>query len=277
LILAAHHSIGDGISAMFLMRDLLESLEGHALEELPARPCLEDFVGNGPAAPVGPSPSFNEVAPVEKPGSPQVANIDIEPRDVETLLARCREERTTVQGGLLAAVLRALGNAPASRCLAPVSVRHLCPPIADDFGLYIAAGTATLDGQSDSDFWSVARRAREEVGNALDPHALRSRAAAMISLASQNRGRRCTYQDYRRGVNYHAVLSNLGRFPLMPRVRQFRVTAIYPVLNIELEPVIAVGTAGGRMSLTLTSHGSPGIDLLGSIVGEVMNQCRSRP
>ena len=40
LILAAHHSIGDGISAMFLVRDLVESLEGHAIEQLPARPCL---------------------------------------------------------------------------------------------------------------------------------------------------------------------------------------------------------------------------------------------
>jgi hypothetical protein len=266
LILAAHHSIGDGISAMFLVRDLLESLEGHALDELPARPCLEDFIGSEAAAQVGPSTSFSESAPVEIPGSPQVVSVDIEPRDVETLLARCREERTTIQGALLAAVLLELRNGPFSRCLAPVSVRHLCSPIADDFGLYIAAGVAVLDGHSD--FWPLARRAREEVANALDPDALRRHAAAMISYMAQNREPRCTYQDYRRGVNYGAVLSNLGRFPIMPRVRQFRVTAIYPVLNIELEPVIAVGTAGGRMSLTLTFHGSPGVELLLSIVRE---------
>jgi hypothetical protein len=270
LIIAAHHSIGDGISAMFLVRDLLESLEGHALEELPVRPCVEDFIGHEPAAPTGPNPGFSEADPVEIPGTPQVASIDIEPRDVEILQARCREERTTVQGALLAAVLLELRNGPVSRCLAPVSVRHLCPPIADDFGLYIAAGTATLDGHSNSDFWPLARRAREEITNALDPDALRMRAAAMISLMSQKRGPRCIYQDYRRGVNYRAALSNLGRFPLMSRVRQFRVTAIYPVLNIESEPVIAVGTAGGRMGLTLTSHGSPGIELLESIVREVM-------
>ena len=32
LILAVHHSIGDGVSAMYLTRDLLQSMEGHDLE-----------------------------------------------------------------------------------------------------------------------------------------------------------------------------------------------------------------------------------------------------
>jgi hypothetical protein len=244
LILAAHHSVGDGISAMFLVRDLLESLEGHALEQLLARTCLEDFIGSERAAPAGAIPSLAEATPVEIRGSPQVASMDIEPRDLETLLSRCREERTTIQGALLAAVLRETRNGPVSRCLAPVSMRHLCPPIADDSGPYIAAGTAILDGHANSDFWPLARRAREEVINGLDPRALRRRTSAMISLVAQNREPQCIYQHYLRGVDYGAVLSNLGRFPLMPRVRQFHVTAIYPVLNVELEPVIAVGTAG---------------------------------
>ena len=73
-----------------------------------------------------------------------------------------------------------------------------------------------------------------------------------------------------------AVLSNLGRFPLMTRVRQFRVTAVYPVLNIEYEPLITVATAGGHMSLTLTSEGSPGAEWLSSVVGEAMNHSRER-
>jgi hypothetical protein len=32
LILAVHHSIGDGLSAMYLVRDLLESMEGYGLK-----------------------------------------------------------------------------------------------------------------------------------------------------------------------------------------------------------------------------------------------------
>ena len=42
LIIVVHHSIGDGVSAMFVVRDLLESMEGHRLEELPVGDAFED-------------------------------------------------------------------------------------------------------------------------------------------------------------------------------------------------------------------------------------------
>lgn len=51
LILTAHHSIGDGISSMYLVRDLLESIEGHHLDELPRRPPLENIVPSVKPAP----------------------------------------------------------------------------------------------------------------------------------------------------------------------------------------------------------------------------------
>ena len=59
LILAVHHSIGDGVSAIFLVRDLLKFMEGYELEELPPRSALEDLVPTPPAAPTNqlqPSP-----------------------------------------------------------------------------------------------------------------------------------------------------------------------------------------------------------------------------
>jgi hypothetical protein len=75
----------------------------------------------------------------------------------------------------------------------------------------------------------------------------------MASLLAQNQAPKSLYEAYRRGVNYGAVLSNLGRFPLLPRVKHFRVTAVYPVVNVDTEPVIAVATAAGRMTVTITS------------------------
>jgi hypothetical protein len=45
--------------------------------------------------------------------------------------------------GSLAAILLSLPD-PVARCLAPVNIRHLCPPVADDFGLYISSGTTSL-------------------------------------------------------------------------------------------------------------------------------------
>jgi hypothetical protein len=155
-------------------------------------------------------------------------------------------------------------------------VRHLCSPIADDFGLYISSGIAVLAEQSALDFWSLARHAKEEVSSALAPQVLRAKAAAAASLLARNRKPRLLYEDFRSLVNYRAVLSNLGRFPLMPRVQQFRVTAVYPVLNVEYEPLITVATVGGRMTLTLTHDGSLGTQWLRSLIGEALNHSRDR-
>ena len=48
------------------------------------------------------------------------------------------------------------------------------------------------------------------------------------------------------------VLSNLGRFSNSDRAASLRVAALYLLLNAELEPGIAIGTADGRIGVSLT-------------------------
>lgn len=61
------------------------------------------------------------------------------------------------------------------------------------------------------------------------------------------------YERVWRGFGYDAVLTNLGRFPETSRVTRFRVTAVYPILSPELEPVVAVATADERAFITLNT------------------------
>ena len=81
-----------------------------------------------------------------------------------------------------------------TRCLAPVNVRSLFPPIEEDFGLYISSGTAGLDGDSPRDFWAVARTAREQVARAVDLAPLGRRAAAISSLMARIQDPRAIYE-----------------------------------------------------------------------------------
>jgi len=67
-------------------------------------------------------------------------------------------------------------------------------------------------------------------------------------------------------VNYGAVLSNLGRFPALAKVRNFRVTAMYPVHSVEVYPIAAIATAHGRMSVTITSDKPTGADWMRSFL-----------
>jgi len=51
LILAISHSIADGISAMFLIHDILAAAAGQSLEVLPMPPSAEELLGVVPVAP----------------------------------------------------------------------------------------------------------------------------------------------------------------------------------------------------------------------------------
>jgi NRPS condensation-like uncharacterized protein len=120
LILTAHHSIGDGISSMYLIRDLLESIEGQRLEELPPRPPREDILPSVKGAPVeqrhesSPAPAKSRI--VDRPQKPMLQTLDISSSELERMLVRCREEGTTLQGALLAAVLLSLAEKENIRC-----------------------------------------------------------------------------------------------------------------------------------------------------------------
>jgi hypothetical protein len=95
LILTAHHSIGDGVSSMYLVRDLLEAMEGHRLEELPPRPPLEDIVPGLNEAPLQqgytPSPPPAKLRITDRPRKQVVRTLDISSTELEPILVRCRD------------------------------------------------------------------------------------------------------------------------------------------------------------------------------------------
>ena len=183
---------------MYLVRDLLESIEGHRLEELPPRPPLEDIVRGVEEAPLQEgqksSPAPADLRIVDPPQKPTVQIVDINSSELERILVRCREEGTTLQGALLAAVLLSLPEQPSVHCLSPISVRNHSDSVVDDFGLFLSSGMATLDREMARDFWSLARAARQQVMQALDPQALRERIAAMASVVSGHQNPQSVYE-----------------------------------------------------------------------------------
>jgi hypothetical protein len=257
LILTVHHTIGDGVSAMYLVRDLLEYMEGYSIEELPPRCAAEDLFDSAPAIPVTQKQpaamSSNGAARFERPYKTSLQVFEIGRGELDRILSRCRLENTTFQGALLAALLLSLPGQAAVQCLAPINVRGLLRHVTEDFGLYISSGMAAVDRSSAPDFWSLARSARQQVMQAFDLGALRAKADAMASVVAAKPGPQATYERVWRSGSYSAVLTNLGRFPEMPKLQRFRVTAAYPILSPELEPVVAVATADRRAYITVSS------------------------
>jgi hypothetical protein len=246
-----HHAIGDGISAKYLLRDLLQGMQGMNLLRLPPRPSLEDLVIRQGALPLTLPSSPRSDAKLHRPGQPMISTFKIEPHQTATILARCREERTTLQGVLMAAAVISLDR-PVVRCLAPINLRPLCPPIDDDFGLYISSGIASFERDEALDVWNLARQATLQLKTAFEPKSLQGRFTRLSALLAANHDPKSIYEAYRQAVTFDVVVSNLGRFLTSDRTNALRVTALYLLLNTELEPSIAVATAEGRMCLSTT-------------------------
>ena len=252
---AVHHSIGDGVSAMYLVRDLLEAMEGYTLEPLLPRLSLEESIFGTGAVPIHPVPT----SPISTAATPDVGILErpvlqtlaIGSTELEQVLARCRVENTTLQGALLAALLLSLPAKDTLQCLSPVNIRSLSSVHPDDFGLYISSGMASLDRTSPRDFWSLARSARQQVMRAFDRQVLKAKVDAMAAVVAGRPSPQSVYDQVWRNFGYDAVLTNLGVFPTMPKVNRFRVTAVYPVLSDELKPTLAVATVATGLCITM--------------------------
>lgn len=272
VVLAVHHSIGDGVSAMYLVRDLLEAMEGYELQPLPPSPSLEELVLGTGAVPddQAPTPPISTAASpdLERLERPVLQTLAIGAPELERILARCRVENATLQGALLAAVLLSLPAQETLQCLSPVNIRTLSSLGPDDFGLYISSGMASLDRKGPRDFWSLARSARQQVVRALDRQVLNAKAVATAAVVAGTPSPQSVYEQVWRNIGYDAVLTNLGVFPTMPKVNRFRVTAVYPLLSDDLKPTLAVATTATGMCITMSAAPAmtgllpSGIDLL---------------
>ena len=116
---------------------------------------------------------------------------------------------------------------PVVRCLVPINLRPMCPPIDDDFGLYISSGMANFRDDDAVEFWSLARRARAQLAGAFDPKSLQGRFARLSALLDANHDPQSIYEAYRQGVTFDVVVSNLGKFSTSDQTNALRVTALY--------------------------------------------------
>lgn len=255
LMLAVHHAIGDGLSAAYLARDMLESAKSALRPSLPARMSLERLVTQTP-----PASRLHEVSSttIRTPSlRPEIAYFTFPPEIVDELVLRCRQERATLHSAVTTAALLAMDE-PMRSCLSPISARPHLPSIEDEFGLYITSGVTSIASHASDGFWAVARTVRMLLDRARTLEHLNGSVTAMRSMLSNIRNdedMKALWDSLRVKLGYQAVLSNLGRLPFAASESEFRVSAAWLLLNVEAVPVVGVVTAGGRLSVTMSTSG----------------------
>jgi Condensation domain len=278
-ILSSHHAVCDGSSRIFLLRDILLALSGHALEALPLTPSREILFGAQRRTSTEPGlPSFA----AQRPLLPYVEGIKLTPEQTTALQCRAREEGVTIHAAISAALTiagRAIDknwrNNPL-RIMSPAEIRDILG-LRDQCVVSFGGGEISIAPGGSMMFWELARFAKD----GLSAVKSRENISRMIDLQSKavssNLSVEQAFQLKRNAFNAQVMFSNLGRLPFDSNFGPLKLETLWApcaLRGIEGEQTLGAVTVNGSLHLTHTSP-APIPGLLADIEEELRKACPS--
>jgi len=292
LILVAHHSIADGFSLAFAIRDVLKALSGQPLDRLPLMPSREEIFGlprgtsteAGPASQSSAAVAASLASEKREAPVPQIQRLSLVPFLTSMLQSRAREEGTSVHGALCAALVlagrqidRGWHDNPL-RVRSSVSIRSLLG-LEEHCMLAIGGGEVTVDPETTAKFWELARTMKSELsgvqtreGAALPLNA--AHRAVLSGMDAQN-----APHLLKRAFGGQAMVTNLGRLQFDTSFGRLRLESLWgPAVlrGIEGEQTIGAATINGSLNLLHTSY-APLPALLRNIEEVLIKACALEP
>jgi NRPS condensation-like uncharacterized protein len=269
-----HHVIGDGMSGMYLMRDLLDLSAkisqgiNPPLNPLPSRPPIEHLL---PPSAKG----FSDFIKTSSLIGKQLYNIAIQrPKKIpcdhvsdatpavthilhhscsreftQSLLEKCREKSATVHGAVCTALLKAVAqyiwkkNSHASSitvgCMSAVDMRRfLDPPVGDEVGLYASMVITSHKISPHAEFWSLSRGVTESIHHSI----AKGEPFVFISLLNKLVPPNAPPSDVARRASeiYPAAIlvTNLGRLKMEEKYHNLQCKAIHFAVSNKAVPDI---------------------------------------
>jgi Condensation domain len=268
-MLVAHHSIADGLSLAYAIRDTLDALAGRFLRPLPWLPSQDDMMNVSDSLVDG---QEQDQAGAARPAiyrphdnaRPTVKGLRLLPGLTSSIRDRARQEGTTVHGALCAALVLASREVFAAwreipfRIFSPISARPLLDA-GESCGVFLGATTSVFDRQA-MDFWDIARDAR--IGVAANKTG--EKIAAQLSEFSRvvgNGAQVATVAEFVAKIFASEVLlTNLGSLSFDRQFGPVTLKAMFGpavVTGFEGHQTIGVATVNDALCLLHTSHTPP--------------------
>jgi hypothetical protein len=282
IIFTCSHVLMDGLSAAYLIRDVLVFLSNPEANADPMRPTpaisrkmIPAFPGKswiiwqarlqaallklllGTAYRKG-TPSEKQVEPVRRPY--HLLFWDLPPPHTAALLARSRQEGTTVHAALSVAFLRAFGefrrNGWKRKIQSPINLRdRLTASVGESCGLYVNLVEFVVNCRPERDFWEVARDIKQQLIRHTDErHMYTSLIEANVIMDTLAPIMTPQFVAHSMRVTYDLSISNLGRLDFPTQYGSLRLEALFgPSLGGNPEDIVlGVSTIGEKMHLTLS-------------------------
>ncbi len=290
VILTTHHSIADGMAIMYVIRDLLQALSGEKLAPLPVPPPMDELLARVlRTLPSRMSEDEANTVPVPRPTAfrhkdrarPRVTGLRLSPQQTALLLKSARREQTSVHAAISTAlVLAGRESLPAwkehgVRVLSPISL-HKPLNIENDCVLAVTAGRVSFAPQSGSNFWDLARWAKQTLLPFQTMEGVKRMSGAIEKTLSTHANVESIARAMAQGMGYELVVTNVQQFPFDNKFGDLTLEGLWgpSALNgFEGEQAVGVATVNGSLHMVHTSY-TPVDTFLSRAVDLLMNACR---
>jgi hypothetical protein len=289
LILTAQHSICDGMSLVFMIRDMLQFIAGGQLSSQEVPPSQDELMDrlaetlSEDAKPRGAEP-MDVGAPValrqRTSELPSVRLLRLSAEATNLLRERCRQEGTTVHAALAAAVAIAgrqntrLWNAQAIRIMSPVNTRETLGA-GEECAMYASTAYTVFPADSRAGFWDLARAARESLKGAHTPTGTLAAFEPLRQAFSPPMSPQEAREIELQALPFEVVLTNLGDVPINTRFGALTLVSLWGPMVLSGardEQEIGAVTVNGSLHLNHASY-SPIPFLLDSMEQALTEAC----
>ncbi|MEM7555567.1 MAG: condensation domain-containing protein [Cyanobacteria bacterium P01_A01_bin.84] len=256
IIVTCHHSIADGMSALYLIRDILQVLAKpnallQALPEIPPQEFLIPKEANEETSnntsllneqnldtqfssrnPILKSVTCNETLLSSSYLSLRSGSLTSE--TTELLIARSQQEQTTVHGVICAAFLKAIIQQNCSEkpqninCLSAINTRnYLIPRVGENIGLYHTGLTTLHTLTPSANLYDIARSVKQQLNQGMAPDRIFEGVSQLQAWISTNPTPSVVVKEIEEQFQYDLVVTNLGRITFSQYFDGLKLHAIY--------------------------------------------------
>lgn len=266
LMLTIDHTIGDGISTVVVLRDVLAVLNGWTLPVLPVPPSQETMLDNtfgvksGRPVLTSPNPDPRMQAPTSVhgfDGTPSaIQSVAVPAEDTAALRNRCRAERTTVHAAIVTAAARVRSRMRGEdfvRVLNPIDCRSQING-HDDVALYFSSVITAMTPLDGTPFWDQARTVTAALATARSATGILAASAGLQQLTVLDAD--AAEHLFTNVRPFEMLVSNLG-VQNLDSTGPLRPTALWgPVQETQLAgcPCIGITTYGGILRMVAVSY-----------------------
>jgi hypothetical protein len=260
LILAANHTVADGTSLNYLVRDILLAVTGNALESMEPQISNDQTLGLPEDLPEQIVEQPLELKMKTDIVNPLVSSIRFSENSTWNILERSRRESTTVHGAICAAALIAARKLRPEwyetkmELVSPVCTRAAME-LDDNFGLNITTQSVFFE-QENLAFWDLARVAKAGLDGTQSAEYTTGYLSFFRDIVFGHNDMQQMLEVLKGAFNHHIMVTNLVRVKYETDFGTLKLKSLYgPMVRSGkgMEQTIGAVTTSGSLGLTNTS------------------------